>query len=164
MTALPVSDLPDDSMSKNLLLWSPEATRLLIKLRGEREDDFSRGIKKMPLWVEISKEMGRHGYDISVERVSKKWHNLMITYMNNKRKKRTSHWEFFDDLEVYYNDANREIPEIDVDALGDEDPYLTPMRFGHLEQNGVEVKPTSKRKRIENGPASASASSSSKNE
>lgn len=134
-------------MNKNAMQWSPEATRLLIKLRAERENDFLRGMKKISLWHEISQEMGRHGYYISVERVSKKWHNLMITYMNNKSRKKASHWEFFDDLEALYN--SQDIPEIDVDTLGETDPYLTPIRFGALEQNGVEVKATGKRRRVE---------------
>lgn len=139
-------------MSRNLMLWSPEATRLLIKLRTDRERQFASAPKKTAVWHEISNEMARHGYDISVERISKKWNNLTITYHNNKRKNRTSNWEFYQDIEAYY--ANRGFPEIDVDALADSDPYLTPMIFNNLEQNGVDVKPA-KRKRTDDTNADA---------
>lgn len=111
-------------------------------------------MKKTPLWQEISNEMGRHGYDISVERVSKKWHNLMITYMNNKKKNKTVNWEFYDDLEALFNVMS--VPEIDCDALGDNDPYLTPMTFEHLVKNGVDVQPASKRKRYDDNSNSGS--------
>lgn len=86
------------------MYWTPDATRYLIKLRAEREADFEQsGARKSLLWVEISDKMRASGYDFSPEKVSKKWHNIMITYNKNAEKKNGPvNWEFFEDIDIIY--------------------------------------------------------------
>lgn len=98
------SDFIDDPVSRNQLYWTPDATRYLIKLRAEREADFEQsGARKSLLWVEISDKMRASGYDFSPEKVSKKWHNIMITYNKNAEKKNGPvNWEFFEDIDTIY--------------------------------------------------------------
>lgn len=123
---------------------------MLIKLRGEREADFEQsGARKSQLWIEICDKMREHGYDLSAERVSKKWHNIMITYNKNLAKKYgTVNWEFFEDIDVIYR--NKKLQEADDEA--DAYQYDTPITLDHLKQNGVDLKPTNggKRKRSDN--------------
>lgn len=97
-------DFIDDPVSRNQLYWTPDATRYLIKLRAEREADFEQsGARKSLLWIEISDKMRTSGYDFSPEKVSKKWHNIMITYNKNAEKKNGPvNWEFFDDIDTIY--------------------------------------------------------------
>lgn len=104
LNAFPFSDFLDDPVSRNQLYWTPDATRYLIKLRAEREADFEQsGARKSLLWVEISDKMRSSGYDFSPEKVSKKWHNIMITYNKNAEKKNGPvNWEFFEDIDTIY--------------------------------------------------------------
>lgn len=97
---------PDDSRRSNQLYWSTEATKALIKIRGDREPEFEQGgASKSLLWVEIVKKMQSMGYNYSAEKISKKWHNIMITYNKNVQKKNQTgyvNWEFFDEIDVYF--------------------------------------------------------------
>lgn len=113
-------------------------------MRGNRDSDFGQsGAKKRELWIEIANEMREHGYNIAAERVSKKWHNLMITYTKNQSKRHgTINWEFYDDIKAVYDGK---VAQDSVDST-DDDSYLTPLRLDHLEQNGVDLQPA-KRKR-----------------
>lgn len=118
-----------------------DATKTLIKLRGERELDFEHGgARKNQLWVEISHKMRSYGYDFTAEKVSKKWHNIMITYNKNIRKKETTgivNWEFFEDIDVYYKTKRIIGTDEDYDVYPYEEQQLTP---------SVTLVPTSKRK------------------
>lgn len=136
----------DDYSSRSQCYWTPQATRLLIRLRGDRESEFEQsGARKGQLWNDICEKLRDNGYDFSADRVSKKWHNIMITYQKNKSKKHGNiNWEFYDDIEEVYR--NKKMREIDLEA--DSYQYLPPNTLEHLEQNGVDLKPT-KRKRTE---------------
>lgn len=89
-----------ETLTRAPFCWTPEATRFLIKLRAERDVDFeSSGARKSQLWLEICNKMREHGYDFTAEKVSKKWHNITITYQKNTEKDpNTVNWEFFDDM------------------------------------------------------------------
>lgn len=95
-----------DSSSKltNGLYWTSEATRLLIKLRIERDADFESGAgRKSQIWMEICNKMREAGYDFTPEKVSKKWHNITLTYhKNNEKKHGTINWEFYDDMHILF--------------------------------------------------------------
>lgn len=111
------SQIPTGRTSTHYMYWDQEATRCLIRLRGERELEFDgNNGRKGQMWMEISDRMAQHGYDFGVEKVSKKWHNIMMTYNKNVKKKRDHgrvNWEYFQDLEVYYHGRNGyETPEI----------------------------------------------------
>lgn len=110
-----------DDQSKGALFWTPEATRYLIKLRGDRDAEFEQsGARKSQLWIEISNKMSEAGYDFSTEKVSKKWHNITITYHKNLEKKHGSiNWEFFDDMHVIMKNR-KHIEENSTDAIDDE--------------------------------------------
>lgn len=90
-----------------------DATKTLIRLRGEREAEFcDSSVRKSRLWEEICQSMRDQGYDFSVEKVSKKWHNIMITYNKNTLKKmRTGavNWDFYEDIDVYYKDKRTQM-------------------------------------------------------
>lgn len=86
--------------------------------------------------------MRDHGYNIAADRVSKKWHNLLITYKNQSKKHGQISWEFFDDVKAVYNDDN-----VRDNFDSDNDSYLTPLRLDHLEQNGVDLQPAKRKRR-----------------
>lgn len=77
-------------------------------MRGERENEFEQGgARKSQLWVDICRIMRDMGYDFTPEKVSKKWHNIMITYNKNIGKKVQSgnvNWEFFEDIDRYFKE------------------------------------------------------------
>lgn len=87
-------------MTRAPYCWTPDATRLLIKLRAERDADFEQsGARKSQIWLEICNKMRESGYDFTPEKVSKKWHNITITYHKNTEKDPESViWEFFHDM------------------------------------------------------------------
>lgn len=84
------------------------------------------------------------GYDFSAEKVSKKWHNIMITYHKNISKKNlTGHvnWEFFEEIDHIYKHkrlsseyeeipALKQLPEVSFT------PYpLTKRKMPEMEPN-----------------------------
>lgn len=91
-------------MNRAPFCWTTDATKLLIKLRGERDADFDQsGARKSQLWLEISNKMRRAGYDFTPEKVSKKWHNITITYQKNTdREPGSINWEFFEDMHAIF--------------------------------------------------------------
>lgn len=111
---------------RNHLYWNVDATKTLIRLRGEREAEFcDSSVRKSRLWEEICQSMRELGYDFSVEKVSKKWHNIMITYNKNTLKKLrtgTVNWDFYDDIDVYYKDKRTQMVYDDMYA---NDPKMT---------------------------------------
>lgn len=122
------------------MYWTPEATRTLIHLRGAREADFQQGgARKGQLWEEINAKMCELGYNLSVDKISKKWHNILITYNKNIVKKETTgtvNWDFFDDIDVIYKDKRMQLHNYDY-----EDSLPSPF------EPSVSVIPLSKLKR-----------------
>lgn len=80
-------------------------------MRGERDADFEQsGARKSQLWLEIANKMREGGYDFTSEKVSKKWHNITMTYQKNIEKNPSSvNWEFFDDMHAIFR--NKKMPE-----------------------------------------------------
>lgn len=109
-------------MTRAPFCWTPEATRLLIKLRTERNADFEQsGARKSQIWLEICSKMRESGYDFTPEKVSKKWHNITITYQKNTEKDRDSvNWEFFNDMHSVFQ--NRKMQEDNSNDYGDIEP------------------------------------------
>lgn len=103
----------DENSRRNQLYWTTDATKALIKLRGDRESEFEQGgARKSQLWVDICRRMRSMGYDFTPEKVSKKWHNILITYNKNLSKKQHSqqvNWEFFDDIDAVLKNRRIEI-------------------------------------------------------
>lgn len=95
-----------DNSRRSQMYWTTDATKALIRLRGEREAEFEQGgARKSQLWVDICRLMREMGYDFTAEKVSKKWHNIMITYNKNIGKKVQAgavNWEFFEDIDIIY--------------------------------------------------------------
>lgn len=120
-------------------------------MRAEREGDFEQsGARKSLLWVEISDKMRASGYDFSPEKVSKKWHNIMITYNKNAEKKNGPvNWEFFEDIDIIYkhrriqdlsnvvDEAHRLVNTVPLERLTSLQPNKT---------NGCENGPTKRKK------------------
>lgn len=75
-----------------------------MKLRMDRDAEFDHpNARKSQLWVEITQDMRNAGYDFTVEKVSKKWHNMTITYQKNcDRRSGRINWEFYDEMDVFY--------------------------------------------------------------
>lgn len=113
-----------DSMGRPPFCWTAEATRFLIKLRGERNADFEQsGARKSQIWLEICNKMREAGYDFTPEKVSKKWHNITITYQKNAEKDPGSvNWEFFDDMHAVFQ--NKDIYEDNSMDYSDFEPKL----------------------------------------
>lgn len=84
--------------------WTAEATRALMKLRMDRDGEFEQpNARKSQLWIEIAQDMRNAGYDFTVEKVSKKWHNMTITYQKNcDRRSGRINWEFYEEMDVFY--------------------------------------------------------------
>lgn len=97
--------------------WTPEATRVLIRLRIERDAEFDQpNARKSQLWCEIANEMRKAGYDFTVDKVSKKWHNMTITYHKNcDRPNGRINWEFYDDLDPFYRNKKMSDPAMDYE-------------------------------------------------
>lgn len=109
-----------DTMTRTPYCWTPEATRLLIKLRTERNLDFEQsGARKSQIWLEVCNKMRESGYDFTPEKVSKKWHNITITYHKNTEKDPDSvNWEFFNDMHsVFKNQKLQEDNSIDYSDI-----------------------------------------------
>lgn len=109
-----------DTITRAPYCWTPEATRLLIKLRTERNADFEQsGARKSQIWLEICSKMREFGYDFTPEKISKKWHNITITYQKNTEKDPdTVHWEFFNDMHsVFHNQKLHEDNSIDCSDI-----------------------------------------------
>lgn len=71
--------------------------------------------------------MRESGYDFTPEKVSKKWHNITITYQKNTEKDPESvNWEFFHDMHTVFQ--NKKMQEDNSIDYGDVDP---------LRQNGI---------------------------
>lgn len=63
--------------------------------------------------------MREAGYDFTPEKVSKKWHNITITYQKNAEKDPNSvNWEFFDDMHnVFQNKDMHEENSMDYNDV-----------------------------------------------
>lgn len=111
-------------MTRAPYCWTPEATRLLIKLRTERNADFEQsGARKSQIWVEICSKMRESGYDFTPEKVSKKWHNITITYQKNTEKDPESvNWEFFNDMHSVFQNKKMQDPLDSSNDFGDIEP------------------------------------------
>lgn len=122
------SKIPTGRSISHYMYWDQNATRCLIRLRGERELDFDgNNGRKGQMWMEISDRMAEQGYDFGVEKVSKKWHNIMMTYHKNVKKKQQHgrvNWEYFQDLEMYYQGRNSSGTPDMVDQHGLSDDSL----------------------------------------
>lgn len=119
----------DENSRRNQLYWTTDATKTLIKLRGDRESEFEQGgARKSQLWVDICRRMRSLGYDFTPEKVSKKWHNILITYNKNLSKKQHSqqvNWEFFDEIDAVFKNRRLEI-ESTSSYQGDISPPTAP--------------------------------------
>lgn len=108
-------------------IWSNSNTWCLVKIRLQREKQFSDGIvTKNSLWNEISRELGNsRGILVSGDKCSKKFGNLKITYNNNKEKLKDivnpsvnpPSWEFFDLFESIYGDKEIKCRKRSLSAL-----------------------------------------------
>lgn len=87
------------------MYWDQTATRLLIQLRMEFDPAFEANFgRRNNVWMELAARMAEAGYDFGIEKVSKKWHNILTTYNKNLQKmKEKGHvnWEYFDDMAAY---------------------------------------------------------------
>ncbi|XP_037034643.1 trihelix transcription factor GT-3b isoform X2 [Bradysia coprophila] len=117
----------DENSRRNQLYWTTDATKTLIKLRGDRESEFEQGgARKSQLWIDICRRMRSLGYDFTPEKVSKKWHNILITYNKNLSKKQHSqqvNWEFFDDIDAVFK--NRRIEIESTSSYQEDSPPVT---------------------------------------
>lgn len=120
-------------MTRAPYCWTPEATRLLIKLRTERNADFEQsGARKSQIWVEICSKMRESGYDFTPEKVSKKWHNITITYQKNTEKDPdTVNWEFFHDMHSVFQNKKM----LNQDPLDNSNDYVDIVE--PIKQNGI---------------------------
>lgn len=121
MRILNVNLIIADDASR-LSRWTVEATRALIRLRVERDSEFEQpNARKTQLWAEICSEMQRAGYDFTVEKVSKKWYNMTITYhINSERPNSRINWEFYDEMDAFFQTKK------DLDITLDEPPVQSP--------------------------------------
>ncbi|KAI5711154.1 hypothetical protein M8J75_014621 [Diaphorina citri] len=82
--------------------WAPDAIRLLLNLRFEKDEDFQNPhSKKAMLWDEISKRMQNEDYHVTGHMCYSKYRTLLHTYRRVKEKQvRTGYaftrWEFFE--------------------------------------------------------------------
>lgn len=106
--------------------------------------------KKLKLWDAISKEMGKHGYNVPGNVCDNKYRNLLNTYRRIKDKRNNmqgrelfSRWRYFDMFEIYFKNnysSNAITPLVDdvdddnVDVVGEESkdkkkPRMTISRY-----------------------------------
>lgn len=87
-------------------------------MRSDRDPDFEQpGARKSQLWIDICNKMREAGYDFTPEKVSKKWHNITITYhKNNEKKHGTINWEFYHELHEFYQHKKAQEYVLDDDT------------------------------------------------
>lgn len=92
------------------MYWDQKSTRLLIQLRIEFDPAFEANFgRRNNVWLELANRMAEAGYDFGMEKVSKKWHNILTTYNKNLQKKQIRgyvNWEYFDDMTAYVKTRN----------------------------------------------------------
>ena len=91
------------------MLWSHEATLLLISAYGATKEDFS-GRKKKDGWVRVSKAMAVHGYFYTTSDCDRKWRNLLKTYRKHIRRPMAKKWIYFDALDSVISMSTSSIP------------------------------------------------------
>ena len=78
-----------ESANPNYSYWSSEATKCLISLYAEFQDEMeSTSTKKKDVWLKISHRMKEAGFECSVPKMEAKWRNLVKshkTLIDNKK-------------------------------------------------------------------------------
>uniref|UniRef100_A0A8D9BJ07 Connector enhancer of kinase suppressor of ras 3 n=1 Tax=Cacopsylla melanoneura TaxID=428564 RepID=A0A8D9BJ07_9HEMI len=87
--------------------WTPDAIKLFLNLRFDRQRQFLDPMtKKFKLWEDIGKEMQKNGYNISGFGCDCKFRNLLTTYRTVKRKigdgDQFVRWRYFEIFDVHY--------------------------------------------------------------
>ncbi|KAL1463530.1 hypothetical protein WDU94_015273 [Cyamophila willieti] len=93
--------------AKDGFQWTPDAIKLFLKLRFDRQNQFLDPFsKKFKLWEEIGNAMQKNGYSISGHGCDNKFRNLLTTYRTVKRKigsgDRFVRWRYYEDFDRYY--------------------------------------------------------------
>ncbi|KAG9352096.1 hypothetical protein JZ751_020509 [Albula glossodonta] len=82
--------------------FNPRTTQLLIELTQKHWDQYA--INKTQFYQMLHSEFLAHGYNISAQKIRKKWNNLLVTYKRTKDRTRVSSearitWEYFEALD-----------------------------------------------------------------
>ncbi|KAJ8335488.1 hypothetical protein SKAU_G00388300 [Synaphobranchus kaupii] len=82
--------------------FNPRTTQLLIELTQLHWDQYK--INKTQFYQMLHGEFLAHGYNISAQKIRKKWNNLLVTYKRTKDRTRVSSearitWEYFEALD-----------------------------------------------------------------
>ncbi|XP_061103060.1 uncharacterized protein LOC133131677 isoform X1 [Conger conger] len=82
--------------------FNPRTTQLLIELTQQHWDQYK--INKTQFYQMLHGEFLAHGYNISAQKIRKKWNNLLVTYKRTKDRTRLSGetritWEYFEALD-----------------------------------------------------------------
>ncbi|XP_055387684.1 uncharacterized protein LOC129616203 [Condylostylus longicornis] len=80
----PLLHISDNEETK---IWNAVATRLLIKKRGEMQNEFITGrCSKKELWTELADSLKVHGIETDGEACREKFKGLVLTYRRNLEK------------------------------------------------------------------------------
>ncbi|KAG7468244.1 hypothetical protein MATL_G00140930 [Megalops atlanticus] len=82
--------------------FNPRTTQLLIELTQVHWDHYK--LNKTQFYQMLHNEFLAHGYNISAQKIRKKWNNLLVTYKRTKSRTRLSGearitWEYFEALD-----------------------------------------------------------------
>ncbi|KAJ8417606.1 hypothetical protein AAFF_G00224490 [Aldrovandia affinis] len=82
--------------------FNPRTTQLLIELTQQHWDQYK--MNKTQFYQMLHSEFLAHGYNITAQKIRKKWNNLLVTYKRTKDRTRVSGearitWEYFEALD-----------------------------------------------------------------
>ncbi|XP_068735392.1 uncharacterized protein [Montipora capricornis] len=111
-----------DGEETKLLTWSTKSTKLLISLRRENDDLFSKGkIRKNVAWQRIAEKFNLTSSVNSGEQCSNKWKKLekykKVKEHNDKMGNDRKECDFQEELEEFFGTDPRIIPTATVSSL-----------------------------------------------
>lgn len=77
--------------------FNNDATILLIKFIRRRYNELQYQRTRPQVYRDVYEELCKHGYNFSVERIRRKWNNLLGSYKRVKKLKKTRklQWEYY---------------------------------------------------------------------
>lgn len=84
--------------------WPRQETLALLKIRSDMDAEFKVASAKMPLWEEVSRKMGEHGYNRNAKKCKEKFENI-FKYHKRTREGRDGRsagktYKYFEQLEA----------------------------------------------------------------
>ena len=121
--AVPISTPPPRSTTESASHWTKDATKLLIHLRKEMDDEFVSGRKRHEdLWAKILAKLQATGFwGKTAVQVNMKWNDLKKTYRKTKDNNRSTgrarkDFPYEDDMDEFMGEKASTNPQVLIDS------------------------------------------------